>query len=322
MEVKLRWAAVTAVAPVAWGTTYFVTHRYLPAAYPLYGGAIRALPAGLLLLVVRRRLPRGSWWWRAAVLGTLNMGAFFALVYVAAQSLPTSVASTVMATSPVVMMVFAWAALAERPRPGHLAGALAGLAGVALMLFTGPVAVNGTGVLASVAAMTMSSFGYVLAKRWGTDIDVLSLTSWQLIAGGVVLAAAAAVVEGPPPPIGVGALLAFGYVSVVATALAFAAWFAGLRRLRTGTVALIGLLNPVSGVLLGTAVAGETLDARQLCGLGLVFTSVLLGQATRLPRFRARRSWSAWRPPRPDTIVVCPSPTGGSACTSSTALGS
>lgn len=320
MEAKLRWAAVTAVAPVAWGTTYFVTHRYLPAGYPLYGGAIRALPAGLLLLLVRRRLPGGAWWWRAAVLGTLNMGAFFALVYVAAQLLPTSLASTIMATSPVAMMVLAWAALGERPRIAQLAAALAGLAGVALMLLGGPVSVSGGGVLASVAAMTMSSVGYVLTKRWGAGVDVVSLTSWQLIAGGTVLAAAAAMVEGPPPPIGPGAALAFGYVSIVATALAFAAWFTGLRRLRTGTVALIGLLNPVAGVLLGTAVAGENLGARQLGGLALVFASVLLGQATRgrrgptpdtaAPHDTGASSSTAWRPPRPDTIGACPAPTG------------
>jgi probable blue pigment (indigoidine) exporter len=316
MEAKLRWAAVTAVAPVAWGTTYFVTHRYLPADYPLYGGAIRALPAGLLLLLVRRRLPRGAWWWRAAVLGTLNMGAFFALVYVAAQLLPTSVASTVMASSPVVMMLLAWAALAERPRAGQVAAALAGLAGVALMLLGGPVAVSGGGVLASVTAMTMSSLGYVLTKRWGAGVDLVSLTSWQLIAGGTVLAVAAAVVEGPPPPVGPGAALAFGYVSVIATAVAFAAWFAGLRRLPTGTVALIGLLNPVAGVLLGTAVAGEGLGARQICGLVLVFASVLLGQAARgRPGAGGARGAgapppAAWRPARPDTIGACPSPTG------------
>ncbi|MFC7760242.1 hypothetical protein ACFQY4_21120 [Catellatospora bangladeshensis] len=57
MEGKLRWIAVSAVAPVAWGSTYFVTHRFLPPDYPFYGAAIRALPAGLLLLLVRRRLP-------------------------------------------------------------------------------------------------------------------------------------------------------------------------------------------------------------------------------------------------------------------------
>ncbi|GAA2673750.1 ABC transporter permease [Actinoplanes palleronii] len=284
----MRWPLITAFAPIAFGTTYFVTHRYLPADYPLYGAAIRALPAGLLLLLVRRRLPSGEWWWRSLVLGSLNMGAFFALIYLAAQLLPTSVASTIMATSPVGLMLMAWAALSERPQAAHLAGAGIGVAGVCLMLFTGPVAVDARGVLASVAAMTMSSLGYVLAKKWSAGLDVFSLTSWQLIAGGLILLPAAVLVEGAPPVLDAREAVAFTYVTVVATAVAFAAWFTGLRHLSAGTVGLIGLLNPVTGVLLGTAVSGETLGARQVCGLALVLAGVLLGQR-RLDRKPAQR---------------------------------
>lgn len=73
-----------------------------PGDYPLWGAVIRATPAGLLLLAVSRSRPSGSWWWKSAILGILNMSAFFALVYVAAQLLPTSAASVIMATSPVV----------------------------------------------------------------------------------------------------------------------------------------------------------------------------------------------------------------------------
>ncbi|MFS8477675.1 MAG: DMT family transporter [Micromonosporaceae bacterium] len=65
---------------------------------------------------------------------------------------------------------------------------------------------------------------------------------------------------------------------LVATALAFAAWFTGLRHLSAGTVGLIGLLNPVTGVLLGTAIAGERLATHQVYGLALVFLGILLGQ--------------------------------------------
>ncbi|MCP2349756.1 DMT family transporter [Nonomuraea roseoviolacea] len=308
MEATLRWAPITAIAPVAWGATYLVTHRFLPADHPLYGAAIRALPAGLLLLLVRRRLPRGSWWGRSLLLGTLNMGAFFALVYLAAQTLPTSVASTIMATSPVVMMLFAWAALSERPRAAHAAGAVIGIAGVCLLLLRGATAVNATGVLASVLAMTMSSFGYVLAKKWSASVDVFSLTAWQLVAGGAVLVPVAVVVEGPPPALDVPALLGFGYVTVVATALAFAAWFTGLRHLSAGTVGLIGLLNPMTGVLLGTAVAGETLTAQQVCGLALVFAGILLGQPV------ATRLLARVRVPRP-AISRAPRPSPGTAGT-------
>ncbi|MFK3732387.1 DMT family transporter [Streptomyces sp. NPDC088090] len=290
MEANIRWTALTALAPVAWGTNYFVTHEFLPTGHPLYGAAWRALPAGLVLMALCRRLPRGAWWWRSAVLGLLNVSVFFVLVYVASQTLPTSLASTVMAVSPLVMMLLAWPLVSERPRAAHLAGAGIGLAGVCLMLLTGTEGVNVRGVLASAAAMLVSAFGHVLTKRWSTDADVgtgtdvVASTAWQLTAGGLLLLPAAAVVEGPPPALSPPALLAFAYVSLVATALAFTVWFAGLRHLPAGTVGLIGLLNPVTGVLLGTVVAAEVLTAQQLGGLALVLTGVVLGRPVRAKR--------------------------------------
>uniref|UniRef100_A0AAU2JJN7 DMT family transporter n=1 Tax=Streptomyces sp. NBC_00049 TaxID=2903617 RepID=A0AAU2JJN7_9ACTN len=287
MEANLRWSLVTAIAPVAWGTNYFVTREFLPAGSPLYGAVIRALPAGLLLLAVCRKLPGGSWWWKSLLLGVLNTGGFFALVYLAAQRLPTSVASTVMATAPLVMMLIAWALVAERPGPRHLAGAAVGVAGVCLMLLTSAVSLDVLGVLASVAAMAMASLGFVLAKRWSAGVDVLASTSWQLLGGALVLLPLAAAMEGTPPALDGPALLGFGYVTVVATALAFAAWFAGLRHLPAGTVGLLGLLNPVTGVLLGTAIAGEALGVRQLCGLALVLAGIFLGRPAAGGRERA-----------------------------------
>ncbi|TKK83744.1 EamA family transporter [Herbidospora galbida] len=278
MEATWRWAPITAIAPIAWGTTYYVTHAYLPATHPLYGAVLRALPAGLLLLLLTRRLPAGSWWWRSLVLGTLNMSVFFALIYLAAQLLPSSVASTIMATSPMVMMLLAWGLVAERPAVTHLAGAAVGVAGVALTVFTGAEAVNGWGVLASVAAMILSSAGFILAKRWSRGVDVLASTAWQLTAGGLVLLPFAVVVEGAPPPVTGSGVAAYAYVSVVATAVAFAAWFTGLRHLPAGTVGLIGLLNPVTGVVVGTLVAAETLTPIQLGGLALTFAGILLGR--------------------------------------------
>ena len=291
MEANLRWVALTTVAPVAWGANYYVTHAFLPPDNPLYGAALRALPAGLVLLGLRRQRPRGAWWWRSAVLGLLNVSVFFVLVYVASQLLPTSIASTVMAVSPLAMMLIAWALVSERPGIAHLAGAAIGLGGVCLMLLTGAGGVSAPGVLASAAAMLVSAFGHILTKRWNnTGIDVLASTAWQLTAGGLFLLPVAAAVEGSPPALSMPALLAFGYVTLVATALAFAAWFTGLRHLPAGTVGLIGLLNPVTGVLLGTAVAQEVLTVQQLCGLALVLAGVVLGRPTRAGRLVGSRT--------------------------------
>jgi probable blue pigment (indigoidine) exporter len=289
-RASLRWMLVTAVAPIAWGSNYYITRQFLPPDQPLYGAIFRALPAGLLLLALRPLRPRGSWWWRTAVLGTLNVGAFFVLIYVTAQLLPTNVASTIMAMSPMAMMLFAWLILSERARVRSLAGAALGIAGVLVMLATGAGDVDPLGVVASAGAMVMASVGYVLAKKWSAGIDVLALTAWQMIAGALVLLPAATLAEGAPPSLDGAEVLGFAYVSIVATALAFAAWFAGLRHLDAGTVGLLGLLNPVTGVLLGTAIAAEPFGSQQLLGLMLVFGGILLGQPARVPRGRAARA--------------------------------
>ena len=280
---RTRWLLVAVIGPVAWGSTYFVTRQVLPVDYPLWGAVIRALPAGLILLAIARQRPHGSWWWKSVVLGALNVGAFFILVYVAAQLLPSSVASTLMALSAVVIPLIAWPLLAERPRLVSLVGAVVGFAGVCIMLFTDVGELNPWGALASVAAMAMSSVGFLFAKRWGTGIDPLALTAWQLLAGALLVAPVAVAVEGGFPQLDGPALLGFAYVTIVATAVANVAWLVALRNLPAATVGLIGLLNPVTGVALGVLVAAEVFGPQQAIGVGLVLAGVLLGQARRRP---------------------------------------
>ncbi len=283
METTWRWILVAAIAPVAWGSTYVVTAQLLPPESPLWGSVLRALPAGLLLLALPvgatgHRLPRGAWWWRSAALGVLNVGAFFILIYLAAQLLPSSLAAMLMATAPAVMMLFAWPLLRERPHVLSLLGALLGFTGVVLMLATGSATANPAGVWASLGAMTMSSVGFVLTKRWGGDVPLLSLTAWQLTAGGLAIVPVAVVVEGLPPMLTGSEALGFGYVAIVATAIAYVAWFSALRHLGAGAVGLVGLLNPLTGVLLGAAIAGEAFTPWQFAGMALVLIGITLGQ--------------------------------------------
>src|SRR4051794_21503917 len=107
------FTGLAAIAPVTWGTTYLVTTEFLPPGIPLLSGVIRALPAGLLLLLITRTLPRGDWWWRSAVLGTLNVGALFALLFVAAYRLPGGVAATLSAVQPLLVVGTAYVLLGE-----------------------------------------------------------------------------------------------------------------------------------------------------------------------------------------------------------------
>lgn len=276
-DKRWAWIALTAIAPIAWGSTYVVTRNLLPLDAPLWGGVLRALPAGLVVLLIARRLPRGSWWWRSLVLGALNVGGFFVLVYVAGQRLPSSLAATLMSASAACMMLFAWLLLHRRPRLAAAVGASIGLVGVVVMLGFDAAGADPWGVVASLGAMTASSLGFVLTSRWGSDVPALPMTAWQLIGGSVVLIPAALIVEGGPPALTVSSALGFVYVTLVATALAYVAWFAGLRHLSPGVVGVVGLLNPVTGVVLGVAIAGEAFGVPQAVGVVLVLGGITLG---------------------------------------------
>ena len=287
---------VTAIAPIAWGSSYVVTRQLLPAESPLWGGLLRALPAGVILLLISRRLPTGSWWWRSVLLGALNVGGFFVLIYIAGQRLPSSLAATLMSTSALVMVLFAWAMLRQRPRMIAVLGAVVGLGGVAIMLGFGGGPVDPWGVAASLGAMIASSFGYILTARWGSGISAITMSSWQLVGGSVLLIPVALLVEGVPPALTPSSALGFAYLTLIATALAYVAWFTGLRRLPAGVVGVVGLLNPVTGVLLGVTLAGEAFGLAQGVGLALVAGGILLGS---LPPIRSRRGSAVLRTQRP-----------------------
>src|ERR1700754_4929411 len=127
-----RGLALTAVTPAVWGTTYAVTTEFLPPGRPLLAGVLRALPAGLLLLAMTRRLPTGSWWWRSAVLGVLNIGFFFAMLFVSAYRLPGGMAAVLGAAQPLIVAGLSVVVLHTRVPVRTVVAGLAGAAGVTL----------------------------------------------------------------------------------------------------------------------------------------------------------------------------------------------
>jgi probable blue pigment (indigoidine) exporter len=287
-SMETKWLAAAALAPIAWGSGYYVTATYLPADRPLFGAAVRALPFGLLLLALRPARLRGTWWWRTALLGALNFSAFFTLIFVAADRLPGGLAATLTATSPLMIMLFAWALAGERPPPASLAGAFVGLVGVALLVLRGATHVDAIGVLASLVAVTVSSLGFILVKTWRPPVDLLPFTAWQLIFGGLLLVPIALIVEGAPPPLDGRALGGFAWLGLAGTVLAYVVWFQGMRRLPAAAVSLVGLLNPVSGTVIGVALAGEAFTPGRGIGMALVLGGIVLGQPAVVGLFRRR----------------------------------
>jgi len=275
------FTALAAVAPISWGTTYLVTTEFLPPDRPLLSGVLRTLPAGLALLLLTRTLPRGRWWWRSAVLGLLNIGAFNALLFVAAYRLPGGVAATLTSMQPLLIAELGVVLLGERPTAWRLGWGVAGMAGVALMVLRGEASLDLLGVVAGVAAAASAATGIVLIKRWGqpNGAGLLSFTGWQLAAGGLLFVPLA-IVEGPFPELDTAAVGGYAWLAIVATLVAYLLWFQGVGRLPVAAVSFLVLLSPVVATALGWLVLGQPLTTLQSVGFVVVMISILSAQLT------------------------------------------
>ncbi|GAA0927679.1 DMT family transporter [Streptomyces thermoalcalitolerans] len=277
------------VAGAAWGTAgaaaslVYRTSDMGPVALSFWRCAI----GSVLLLAVRllrprtrpaASAPRGSGLRRATAVGAglaVFQTAYFAAVEVTGLAVATVVT---LGAGPVLIALGARLTMGERlGRTGltAVAGALAGL-GV-LVLGNGGATVRPWGVLLAL----MSAAGYcamTLLTRWwgrdggtdqsGTTIGAFAVTSLCLLPF--------ALLEGLVPHTGdpVRLLWLLAYIASVPTALAYALYFAGAAVVRSATVSVIMLLEPVGAAVLAIALLGERLTAATLVGTALMLGSV------------------------------------------------
>ena len=269
---------LTAVAPAIWGSTYLVTTQLLPAGYPLTVAMLRALPAGLLLLAIVRRLPQGIWWLKSLVLGALNFSIFWWLLFISAYRLPGGVAATVGAVQPLIVIVLARLLLGSPIRGLSIIAAIAGLGGVALLILTPNARLDPIGIVAGIGGAFSMAAGTVLSRRWRPDVSPLTFTAWQLTAGGMLLLPVALLLEPPLPHLTGANVLGFAYLGLIGAALTYILWFRGLSRLEPSMVSPLGFLSPTMAVILGWAVLGQQLSPMQMFGIVVVLGSVWLSQ--------------------------------------------
>src|SRR5262249_5246871 len=143
--------------------------------------------------------------------------------------------------------------------------------------------------------VVVSALGFVLIKRWTPPVDMLTLVSWQLVAGGLALVPLTLLVEGAPPHLDAPAVGGYLWLMVAGTGVAYWCWFTGLPAMPAGAVSLIGLIIPVVGTVLGVAVAGEAFGWIQAAGMVLVLGGVVAGQPTTIAW--ARRTLQTHRAP-------------------------
>ena len=285
---RLTLLLLTSLAPISWGTTYLVTTEMLPAGHPLLAGLLRSLPAGLVALGLGRALPPRGWWLKSLALGILNIGAFFPLLFLAAERLPGGVAAAVAGVQPLIILCLGALVLRDRIRPLTAAAAAVGAGGVALVVLGPAAELDPVGIIAAVGGVTATALGMILTKRWGRPAGVgpVAYAGWQLTAGGLFLLPLTLVFEGFPPSIDGGAILGYLWLGAVGGLIAYTLWFRGIQELPVIAPGLLALLSPVVATTLGTLLAGETFTPVQALGLSLVLSALVTGPlaALRKPR--------------------------------------
>ncbi len=277
-----RDVILTALAPAIWGSTYIVTTQFLPPDRPFTAALIRVLPAGVLMLLFTRRLPASRDIGRLIILSALNIGVFQALLFVAAYRLPGGLAAVLGAIQPLLVMLLAWGVEHRAPARITLWAALAGVVGMALLLLSPQTVFEPVGIVAALVGATCMATGLWLTRRWKMDLPVMALTGWQLILGGIMLLPAAWLIDAPLPTLTLPQWAAYAYLSLAGAFVAYGLWFRGIGRLPSVAVASLGLLSPITAVLLGWIVLSQVMSGTAFVGLVIVLISVLLVQRTSL----------------------------------------
>lgn len=273
---------ITAAVPAIWGTTYYVTTEFLPPDHPWFAALLRALPAGLIALAIGRRRSHGGWWWKSLVLGTLNIGLFFPLLFIAAGELPGGVAATLGASQPVFVAGLDAALLGERLSRWRMGWTVIGIGGVAMVVLRPDAGFSVPGIVAGVAMAASMAGGVVLTKKWGRPdgVSPVALAGWQLTAGGLVLLAPALVIDGVPAGIDGPAVGGYLWLGLVGCLLTYTIWFNNLPHLPVTAAALLGILSPLVAALVGVTFNGESLSALQITGFVLAVVAMAAGQVT------------------------------------------
>lgn len=275
-DTRTRTLLATIVAPCLWGSTYVVFTQTLPVEHPLLVGALRALPAGILLMLLGAGLPPRDKLLPLAIIGFANIGLFFGMLFLSASRLPGGLAATLGSMQPLLVAFLAWPLLLRRPRPGQVLAALAGIVGVGLLVLDSTVKLDAIGVAAALAGAASMATGTVLIERWGKIGTPLALAAWQLALGGLLLLPVALALEGLPPVPSARNLAGLAYLVVIGTALAYWLWVRGIAAVGTG-IAFLGLLSPLVATFLGAALLGEWFHAQQWLGIAVIFASTVAG---------------------------------------------
>lgn len=275
------------VFALMWSSAFTSARIIVVDASPLFSLALRFLISGLLGVTIARFMGQ-SWHltraqWRATILfGICQNALYLGLNFVAMQTIQASLAAIIASTMPLLVALASWLLFKERLKPMGIAGLIAGVIGVTIIMASRisagvdlfGVALCGIGVLA-LAFATLAVRG---ATSGGNFMMIVGL---QMLVGASILFIAAPIFEtiriNPTLPLA----LAFAYTTLIPGLAATLIWFLLLDRIGAIRAATFHFLNPVFGVAIAAALLGERLGRMDIIGLLIVTTGILAVQLSR-----------------------------------------
>ncbi|MEA2608375.1 MAG: hypothetical protein QOJ75_618 [Chloroflexota bacterium] len=299
-----------------WGSTYLGIAIAVETIPPFLMAGTRFLLAGLVLVAWSLARERGSFspptrreWRDSAIVGALLLGGGMGMVAFGEKTVPSGITALLIAMMPVWVAILGRIFLGERLPRLAVVGIVVGFGGVAILIgpsaFGGPGALDPLGLAAIIVSPIAWSIGSLFAShRASLPKAPLLASGIQMVCGGAVLAVMS-LVSGELSGLRIDAisspsLMAFAYLVVIGSLVAFTTYGWMLRVAPLPLVATYAYVNPVVAVILGAIVLGDPIDLRTLvAGAVIVFAVALI--VTARGRMHA---------PRPATDAEPAAPTG------------
>lgn len=307
LRARLITATLFVIVCFTWGTTWLGIKVAVETVPPLTAAGLRFLMAFPLFLVfarVRREpllFPRDRRGFFAFIVFMYFVIPYFLINY-GEQYVSSGLTSLLFSTMPVFTLLLSTFLLGERITPSQVAGIAVGFLSLVLILVTEGVDLGHeglTGVVAILGAAIMHAASYVLTKRNGAAIGVITFNTLPIGIAGATLFLVGWLIE--RPALGQASresLLALAYLGVVASLGGFVTYFYLLKRSSPAFLSFIFVIFPVVSLLIGSWYEGRPISAR----FAMLFAMLLAGFAlTKVPLRWRQLGWLVGRPATPST---------------------
>ena len=284
-------AMIAGVAFALMWSSAFTSARIIVAdAPPITALAIRFLISGLLAVIIARalgqsfRLSRAQWI-ATLIFGLCQNALYLGLNFVAMQTVEASLAAIIASTMPLLVALIGWLAMGEKLRPLGIAGLLAGIIGVAIIMGSRlQGGVDPFGVLLCAIGVLALTFATLAVRGASSGGNVLMIVGLQMLIGSASLAVVALAREPWEVTWSLNLVLAFSYTTLVPGLIATWVWFWLVNRIGAVRAATFHFLNPFFGVAVAALFLGEALGLADILGVVIVTLGILAVQLSKQSR--------------------------------------